>query len=374
MAHMTQVDAAQLGARIREARERASLTQEALSREVSLDRTALAKVESGSRKITALELSAIAGALGVQMATFFEEPLPALVAHRSSQGLDTADSAIDGRLASLASEVEFIQALGGDELSIRVDPGEPWDRPNSTTEAEDLATEARKLLALDEAEPARGLAQRVGSIGLWAFAVDLGVDTADAGTLMLRRGGLTLVNSHNKVGRRRLALAHELAHYLLQDEYTVDWRVADGSADLEARLDRFARAFLLPANALKNIWRELEDQQLRDRAVIVASRYQVDMATLARRVGELDLNQHPDEIRSVRTTRTDILDHNLLPEPEELGGTWLPEEYQRAVVRLYRDERISAERALELLQGTFDVTDLPARHVRPESAIWNFVS
>ena len=69
----------------------------------------------------------------------------------------------------------------------------------------------------------------------------------------MREGGVCLVNSHNKVGRRRLALAHELGHYLLQDEYTVDWRVTDGGVGLESRLDRFARALLLPAQGLREM-------------------------------------------------------------------------------------------------------------------------
>ena len=94
--------------------------------------------------------------------------------------------------------------------------------------------------------------------------MDLGVDAADAATILLRSGGSSLVISDNKVGRRRLALAYELGHYLAQDQYTVDWRVADqANEDIEARLDRFARSFLLPEAGLRESWRRNSSQSTR---------------------------------------------------------------------------------------------------------------
>src|SRR5262249_48681759 len=89
------IDAQTLGERIRDARKRADLSQEDLGRTVGLERTVVNKIEGGVRKVTALELADIAAAIGVRMSTFFEEPVPALVEHRSSQGLDTADSQVD---------------------------------------------------------------------------------------------------------------------------------------------------------------------------------------------------------------------------------------------------------------------------------------
>lgn len=68
-----------------------------------------------------------------------------------------------------------------------------------------------------------------------------------------------MVNGHRQVGRRRLAFAPELGHYLFADEYIVDWRIAetDDSGAWESRLDRFARAVLLPATGLTGRWNEL---------------------------------------------------------------------------------------------------------------------
>lgn len=73
---MAQIDERALGARIREARERADLKQGELGALAGLERTAVNKIEGGVRRVTALELSDIASALGVRMSSFLSEPPP----------------------------------------------------------------------------------------------------------------------------------------------------------------------------------------------------------------------------------------------------------------------------------------------------------
>lgn len=376
LAHVAEVDEKALGARLREARERAALKQGELAGLVNLDRTAINKIEGGIRKVTALELSDIAAALGVRMSSFFAEPIPALVSHRSSQGLDTADSKIDRLLASIATDVEFVHELAPAELALPDGEVVALSRPDTLSDAEGLAVTARTMIGLDGTEPVHDLVDRTASIGLLAFSVDLGMDTADAGTILLRQGGVSLLNSHNRVGRRRLALAHELGHYLVADEYTVDWRVADQQGgDLETRLDRFARSVLLPEAGLRAAWAQHEPRELREAAVLLASEFRVDMTTLARRLEDLGLVDRDGAafVRGVTTTRADIVEFGLYV-PADLEGTSLPVPYQKAVLRAFRDERISRERALNLLQGTFAEDDLPSIRARREDEIWNFVS
>jgi Zn-dependent peptidase ImmA (M78 family)/DNA-binding XRE family transcriptional regulator len=377
------IDARTLGERIRDARKRAGLSQEDLGRAAGLERTVVNKIEGGVRKVTALELSDIAAEVGVSMSTFLEEPVPALVAHRSSQGLDTADSQIDALLAKFAYEVEFVASLGVNELGLEaadVVAHADITRPSTNAEAEALAVKARDLMALSAEEPIRQLSDCVASVGLLAFSRDVGKDTADAGTISLSRGGVSFVNSHMKVGRRRLALAHELGHYLIADAYTVDWRVADHSDDvvpMESRLDRFARALLLPKAAVTRHWHEKAGRYgERSAAVLLAGEFRVDMATLATRLKELGLadSETVALVRKYRTTQADIIEMNLYVPLEELEGTTVPRPFARAVLRLVRDERISRERALDLLQGTFDEVDLPQIRERRTDEIWNFVS
>jgi hypothetical protein len=65
---------------------------------------------------------------------------------------------------------------------------------------------------------------------------------------------------------------------------------------------------------------------------------------------------------------------NLYVPLEELQGTTVPRPFSLAVLRLVRDERISRERALDLLQGTFDEADLPNIRERRPDEVWDFVS
>ncbi|MFT4218752.1 MAG: XRE family transcriptional regulator [Micropruina sp.] len=371
---MAELDSQTLGSRIREARERVGMKQGELGSEAGLDRTVVNKIEAGVRKVTAVELSEISRALGVRMSSFFAEPIPALVSHRYNQDPEGSESQIDRHLETLATDVEFVHSLVPDEL--RLPDLEPEPRPRSNTDADHLAARIRSRVGLSETEPVLDLIDLAGQLGLLIFSVDLGVDTADAGTILLRHGGVSLVNSHNKVGRRRLAAAHELGHYLVADEYTIDWKVTDSSNDIEGRLDRFARALLLPSTAVRTHWREkIASHSLREAAVLLGSRFRVDMATLARRLRELGLIE-PSEAATVRgttTTQADIVEFGLYV-PRDLEGTTLPVPYQKAILRAFRDERLSRERTLDLLQDTFQDSDLPALRERREDEIWKFVS
>ena len=377
---MGEVDARELGARIRAARERAGLKQGELGQVVDLDRTAVNKIEGGLRKVTALELSEIAIALGVRMSSFFADPVPAIVSHRAAAGVQVADSNVDRHLSRLADDVEFLASLCPEELGLNnseeLRRTLPQTRLASTTDAEQLASNVRGLVGLDPDQPVLDIVDRAASIGLLVFSADMGPDTPDAGTILLRQGGVGLVNSHSKLGRRRLAAAHELGHYLAQDDYTVDWRIAGQSGTTEARLDRFARAFLLPSAAIAATWASYaKAHELREAAVLAGSEFRVDMATLARRLLELSAvsEVEADAIRNVTTTQTDIVEFGLVV-PLDLSGTSLPRPFQKAVLRAFRDERISRERALELLQDTFRDDDLPSLRPRRDDEIWKFVS
>ena len=110
--------------------------------------------------------------------------------------------------------------------------------------------------------------------------------------------------------------------------------------------------------------------------VTVASEFRVDMATLATRLSELNLadSDTVSAVRRYRTTKADIIEMNLHVPLEELEQTSIPRNFARSVLRLVRDERISRDRALDLLQGTFDETELPPMRERRPDEIWAFVS
>ena len=336
-----------------------------------MGRTVLAKIETGARRVGAVELARLADALGMRIEWFFEEAPPAVVSRRNAAEIGVPSPEIDRYVERVAREVMFLASIVD---SIDLPPTPELQVPANPADAERAAIEVRGLLGYDDGEPAVQLADRAASIGLLTFSLDLDADTADGASILLDRGGVAVVNGARDLGRRRLTLAHELGHYVFADEYSTDWNVAETSVSrTEARIDRFARAVLLPANALRIGWSGGYDT--RTRAILLGSRFRVDMSTLASRLTELRLAS-PDEVAGVRTSvirRADLVEHDLFV-PTELDPPELPNLYVKAVLDAYRSEEISVARALSLLLETWSQDDLPGLPMLPADAIWSFVS
>jgi Zn-dependent peptidase ImmA (M78 family)/transcriptional regulator with XRE-family HTH domain len=346
-----------------------------LAAEVRLDRSSLAKIETGARRVSALELARIADAVGARVEWFLRDAPDAIVSRRNLGEPGARSPLIDALVERIARHVEFVLAHDA-QLTFPAAQSKP--RPRSADDAERLAADARGVLGVDSDEPLLDLGGRLDSAGLLTFSIDLGPQAADGASILLGEGGVAVVNGHLLVGRRRLTAAHEFCHYLVADDYTIDWRVdGDSTNQREARIDRFARALLLPPNGLERAWQECRrnDDDLRTSAVKIASRFRVDMSTLARRLTDLNLTARADaeEVRRVRTSKADIVELDLLIH-HELEAPALPRPYLEAVLRLYRAEIVSAARATDLLLDTWDEADLPEIRRLPESAIWKFVS
>lgn len=374
--HMT-ISLEELGSRIAGARQRAGLTQKQCADRMGLARSSLAKIENGTRRTTVMELEQLASLFDMRMEWFVEEAPPAIVSRRNASDPGMPSPKIDLAVERAAREVEFLRTLDGEPDL----PSSPiFEMPTSDSDVEDSAAEARKLLGYSAVEPAMELAARAADIGLLPFTLPLGDEAADGASVLLASGGVAVINGTRHLARRRLTLAHEIGHYLFADEYSVDWRVADEQADgREARIDRFARALLLPKKSIHASWTESPDEEsLRNAVVIAASEFQVDMTTLAQRFREVGLATpgQAAQVRSMRTTRTDIVDFNLVVphSPQELTAPELPRIYEQAVLNAYRKDMISAARATDLLLDTWDEADLPIPPMLPADAIWSFVS
>jgi len=371
--NIEQVDAKSLGQRIDDARGRAGLTQADLAVAISLDRSALAKVEMGVRRVSALELARIAEQTGIRIEWLFDEASASLVSHRNMQEPGAPSPAIDVYIERLAREVEFV-AQHDDRLILSSPKASAF--PATSAAAEAWASTARAQLPEG---PLRDLRARFAAIGLLVFSIDLGPESADAATILLAGGGMSIVNGHLRTGRRRLAAAHELGHYLVADDFTVDWRVAEHQ-DTEQReflIDRFARALLLPSASMRQGWAQLASNEgdLRTAAVRIASEYRVDRATLARRLLDLEIitGKQASQVRGISTGRADIVELDLVPA-DELAPPQLPTEYEKSVLRMYKSETVSAARAVDLLVDTWDEASLPPIPVKSAEMIWKYVS
>jgi transcriptional regulator with XRE-family HTH domain len=102
-----QFDQRQLGQRVADARIESGLTQADLATAVGLDRTAIAKVEAGARKISAVELARLAEVLGRPLEWFVAELPDTVVSRRSAPGAQHSVR-LDRAVEKVASDVEFL--------------------------------------------------------------------------------------------------------------------------------------------------------------------------------------------------------------------------------------------------------------------------
>lgn len=342
------------------------LTQADCAERAEMERSALAKIEIGARRVSAIELARLADALEMRVEWFFENAPTAVVSRRNSLEPGAASPELDRATERIGREVDFLQSIG--ELRIAASPA--MALPATPEAAEDAAADVRSRLGYDAGEPAVNLGDRVTRIGLLAFSLALGDESADGGSILLEQGGVAVINGSRDIGRRRLTLAHELGHYVFADEYSTDVDIFSAPNRTERLIDRFARAVLLPASTLAGRW-----GGARTDAVRIASEFRVDMSTLARRLDELSLAS-PEEtavVRSTRTRRADIIEFELVVA-HELAPPALPGSYVKAVLNAYRSEEISAARALGLLLDTWAEQDLPDLPPIPAEAIASFLS
>jgi Zn-dependent peptidase ImmA (M78 family)/DNA-binding XRE family transcriptional regulator len=354
----------EVGARVADAREALGITQAQLASQAGLDRTALAKIERGNRGMSSLELARLATSLQRPIEWFVREAPPAVVSRRQALIESTTSSSLDTLLEQAARDVELLLELGG------LPDAEPR-RPRALRnfdDAENLASEVRSDIGAPDG-PLNDLGAAVEQMGLRAFVFEL-EKAADGAYAAISNVGVTVVNGSMPSGRRRFTLAHELGHHLLLDAYSTDY-LDEGAGTLEGLMNAFAAYLLMPRRSIVAFWREHNgDQDRRTATIQIAARYRVSWTAACSHLHNLDLVD--DRTRMILTAdpprRVDYMELGVA-FVEELEPPWLAPGYVSAVIRLYRRNKISSDRALELLYGTLVEADLPAPHEVPLDAL-----
>jgi transcriptional regulator with XRE-family HTH domain len=354
----------EVGARVAEARDALELTQAQLASRAGLDRTALAKIERGSRGISSLELARLATALQRPIEWFIREAPPAVVSRRQALIESPNSTTLDTLLERTARDVELVVELGG-----LPDADQRRPRPLRTFEdAERLASEARLAMGAPDG-PLLDIGAAVGLLGLHPFVFEL-EKAADGAYAAVGNSGVTIVNGSMPSGRRRFTLAHELGHHLLQDAYSTDY-LDEGAGTVEGLINAFAAYLLMPRQSVAAFWRDHDGgQEHRSVAIHIAARYRVSWTAACSHLHNLGLVD--DRTRMILTSdpprRADYLELGLTLV-EELEPPWLGPAYMSAVIRLFRRNKISSGRVLELLYDTIDEGDLPPPHEIPIDAL-----
>lgn len=356
----------EVGARVAEARHRAGLSQDALSAQVELERTALAKIESGRRALSSLELARLAAVLERPIEWFVSEPPPAVVSRRGDHILSETVQGFDQELESLSRDVELLLELG----TLRPCPRDPMPMPTTLEEAEALAGRVRSDLAAGSG-PLTNLVRLVSQLGLHVAVLNLGDEAPDGAYVSLVGAGAALVNGATPSGRRRFTLAHELGHHVLVDEYSSDWTLAQPADTREKLINAFAINLLMPRASVVPAWRARgHDGETRRAAVSLAVEYRLSWTAVCAQLRNLELIDEASHRALVArpASRSELAELGLFIVDEMAPPTMSPD-YTAAVLAALRKQKIGASRAVELLHGALNAHELPEADDVPLEAL-----
>ncbi|MGB8932002.1 MAG: XRE family transcriptional regulator [Anaeromyxobacteraceae bacterium] len=354
-----------LGARLTEARKSARLSQAELAAAVDLERTAVTKIEAGERKLDSLELARVARVLRRPIDWFVTPALPTVVSRRRSrEAID--ESQADVLLESLARDVKLLV-----ELKLLKPP--KIARPCSIEDVESAEAAARELRrTLGTAPgPLWDLLSLMEAAGLYAFILDLGDEALDGSYVRLENAGVALVNGGRPTGRRRFTLVHELGHHVFADDYSPEWIVGNDGDDRERLINAFVIHFLMPREAVQARWQQSDgSHDPRFAAVALGAEFGVSWTAVLGHLCNLDLidAKTRERLERNRPTKADYLEGGVVLR-EDLGPPAVAPHFAQAVVRGFKRHKLSAARALELLQGTLAATDLPPEDKVPREAM-----
>jgi transcriptional regulator with XRE-family HTH domain len=261
------MDAARLADRLRTARDRRGLSQQAVADALGLPRTAITNMENGARAVSTLEITKLVELFG-QTPTYFLSPNGEeaddifVVLHRALseiEGSPQAKQEID-RILDLYREGAGLrnlldQAFGqtvpnyASKLSSVVD---------AIRQGEAVAQQERRRLRLGTA-PIINPAELISEQAVWTAAADLPNGLSGLFVNHPSIGLAILVNADHRPVRRRFSYAHEYAHALFDRGETITTTSTQNATQLaEKRANAFAAAFLMPVEGVADHLRQLD--------------------------------------------------------------------------------------------------------------------
>jgi Zn-dependent peptidase ImmA (M78 family)/transcriptional regulator with XRE-family HTH domain len=255
------MDHVALGRRLREARERRELSQQAVADALELHRTAITLIEGGQRQVSTAELTKFSGLYRMSVGELLssDEPKddPMVVLYRLAPQLENdprVKLSVERCLDLCKVGIELEAALG---RPARMGPPSfqvsiPQSASAAIEQGTEVADEERRRLGLGHA-PIRDICSRITEQGVWAVTTPL--DTQMSGFFMHHPdiGLVVIANANHPPARRRFSFAHEYGHALMDRDLGVQITSITNADDLvEKRANAFAAAFLLPAQGVEH--------------------------------------------------------------------------------------------------------------------------
>lgn len=257
------IDAAELGRRLRAAREARGLKQDDIAAHLGVSRPTITQIELGNRAISSLELDALADLYACDIRELLAERSaerdPLLALFRLEPDTATQESMVGALRDCLAIGRE----LGSLEELLRIDRDAtsgvtyalplPRNRWEAIEQGERLARDERHRLDLGLG-PLPDLIEVLEEQGLRTAQVDLPDEISGLTVVDPTVGILVAVNRGHPLLRRRFSMAHEYCHALVdRDRAGIVSRSANRDELIEVRANVFAANFLLPEEGVRQV-------------------------------------------------------------------------------------------------------------------------
>jgi transcriptional regulator with XRE-family HTH domain len=346
----------EIGARLGEARRAAGLTQDQFAERLGLDRTAISKIETGTRRVGALELTRMADVLGQPIDHFLTQPPPVLsgrqpVLEENESTATTSAFLVQARLGAWLRDVRQLLDLGV------LAQGPLWSYPHRVDGPASYRSAAqwvRDRLGAGS-EPLGRMTTVCAAAGQWPLVAEI---PGDGASLIDGEVAVSVISLRGEPGRRRATAAHELGHMVMGDAYSNDLGVHASIEERERAIEMFAAELLLPARAVSSAW---SDGDCRTLLIGLAARYRVSWSLAlgqAEHAGVIDAADRR-ALTARNPTRAEFLQAlGWTPEPD-LSVVRVAPAYADAVMAALRLGAVSRARAVELMQGQVRLDDLP---------------
>jgi len=288
---------AEIGERLRLARESSKLTQAAAADAIAVARTTIVAIEQGQRRIRMEELQKLATIYGTsanailrrEAVHFDMVPRFRKLAHSTNDVIERAARLLNDLVRA---EVELENALGVTRTR-NYPPERPILPGDVKTQAEQDAQELRDWLGLGPGPILDIVSILDLQLGIRVYVRRLDAKVSGLFAFNDVAGACIMLNANHPSERFRQTGIHELAHFLSArhqpDVLTEDER----SASREERYaDSFARSFLTPARAVRQRFAEITAGQshlTRRHIILLAYSFGVSREAMVRRLEELSL-------------------------------------------------------------------------------------
>lgn len=296
MSALEQIPPAEVGERLRTAREAAKITQSTAAHAIGVARTTVVAIEQGQRRVRLNELQKLAQTYGTSVnALLRDESIHVDLAPRFRKlngGDEGAPAAAAQLLADLAkAEVELENLLGVQR--VRHYPAERPLLPGDVrVQAEHDAAELRQRIGLGTSPIPDLITVLEMELGVRVYVRR--IDSRISGVFAYDEaiGACMLLNANHPRDRRAQTAAHETGHFLSsRREPEILHAHAEDNTREERYANAFARSLLTPARSVFHKFQEVtagSDRLTRRHVIVLAHYFAVSREAMVRRLEELE--------------------------------------------------------------------------------------